>query len=88
MILGKYPKHEVELDLELGHPVLPRKSEPCNTVCARSASDSLRDSHIVELELASKDLELGLALEPRTLIFLRFFKLCHQKCLFRLGLEG
>ena len=57
MILGKYPKHHVELDLGLG----------------------------LALELA---LELRLALELKACIFLGFFKLCHQKCQFRLGFGG
>ena len=67
MILGKYPKHDVELDLDLG----------------------LALELDLELRLALElDLELRLALDLKTLIFLRFFKLCHQKCQFRLGFGG
>ena len=57
IILGKDPKHDVELDLELG----------------------------LALRL---DLELRLAPELKTSIFLRYFKLCHQKCQFRVGFGG
>ena len=77
MILGKYPKHDVELDLELG------------LALELDLELGLALELDLELRLALElDLELRLALDLKTLTFLRFFKLCHQKCQFRLGFGG